>query len=130
MGEDLFAQFIQIPDLPVRFYTAIMSTEDLSWFDDVTTINVIETQNDIMLKSLNEALDSLVIKMGDMGFWRWGKLHTVSFFHPLFDHKRIGALFNLGPFEVGGSDETINNFCCFLNTGNTRLAGAGTRCAA
>lgn len=40
--------------------------------------------------------------------WRWGSLHTVEFQHPLASQSAfLGVLFDVGPFSVDGSWDTI-----------------------
>src|SRR5262249_31403867 len=43
-------------------------------------------------------------------FWRWGKLHTVTFKHPLASlGPEYARAFNLGPIPRGGDVNTPNN---------------------
>jgi penicillin amidase len=71
-----------------------VSGQSLLW-DDLSTVDVVETRAEILVRSFREALDFLrdpdvvgVEAAGgfgtdDMTQWRWGRLHTVKLTHPL-----------------------------------------------
>lgn len=44
----------------------------------------------------------------DMNRWKWGKIHSLTFGHVLGKKKLLAQIFNLGPFQVGGSQLTVN----------------------
>lgn len=61
-----------------------------------------------MQQSLRGALDELRSKLGkDMAGWQWGKLHSVTFSHPLGQVKALSRLFNRGPFPLSGDTDTV-----------------------
>ncbi|ASS74690.1 hypothetical protein CIG75_06690 [Tumebacillus algifaecis] len=39
--------------------------------------------------------------------WKWGKVHTFSLSHPLGSIKPLNLLYNIGPYEYGGSNGTV-----------------------
>ncbi|MEK7405480.1 MAG: penicillin acylase family protein, partial [Acidobacteriota bacterium] len=62
---------------------------------------------------LSESLEAAVARgrklLGDdMRTWRWGRLHTITFRHPLSDTAERVRLFDLGPVERGGDGNTPN----------------------
>jgi penicillin amidase len=61
-------------------------------------------------RALTSALDDLETRLGpDTGDWRWGRLHRVHFRHILAQAiPPLDELLSLGPFEVGGGDDTVN----------------------
>ncbi len=61
--------------------------------------------------SLKDALAMLRQQVGeDRRLWTWGRLHTVSFEHPLGAGGRLMRwYFNRGPAPYGGERHTINN---------------------
>lgn len=62
----------------------------------------------LMLTSLEEALGELREKQGpDVRRWTWGRLHPVSFTHPLGRSRALAPLFNLGSWPLGGDMDTI-----------------------
>lgn len=90
----------------------LLADEASPWFDDVTTPQA-ETRDDILLQSLEEAVEELTETLGrDMARWRWGDLHTATFENQSLGQSGIGlieALFNRGPVPVDGTIATINN---------------------
>ncbi|MHA2031805.1 MAG: penicillin acylase family protein, partial [Candidatus Kariarchaeaceae archaeon] len=74
------------------------------WFDNVTT-PIVETRDDIILQSLNTALDALARYFGtdDISKWVWGDIHQLLFWH-------ISGLlpFDAGPFPGDGTGVTVN----------------------
>ena len=58
--------------------------------------------------ALGDALDWLRRRVGPRkSQWRWGRLHTVTFRHPLSDGGALSKMFDVGPFESSGSTGTV-----------------------
>ncbi len=58
--------------------------------------------------ALGDALDWLRRRVGPRrSQWRWGRLHTVTFRHPLSDGGALSEMFDVGPFESSGSTGTV-----------------------
>jgi len=95
------------------------------WWDNVKTKGITETRNQIMERSFHEAIQALEKQLGtDYLQWRWGKVHTVEHQHPLGRVSMLRPFFNVGPFEVPGSNEVINNLMFYLaDTGNYKVGG-------
>ena len=113
LGEDVFHDFVLIPNIPFRSTLLLLKNynkNNTQWIDDVNT-GKIETQDEIIRKSLFEALDFLKKKFNtnDVNSWHWGVLHKVTFKHPLGIVPLLAKSFNIGPFEVGGDQTTVNN---------------------
>ncbi len=67
-----------------------------------------ETRDDVMRLALRMSVDELKSLLGaSMQEWTWGKLHRVTFQHPLGSNRFLAHLFNLGSFPVGGDLTTI-----------------------
>jgi penicillin amidase len=81
------------------------------WWDKKDTA-VVETRDEIFRQSFGEAVDELESRLGtDASSWRWGDLHTVTFNNQTLGQsgiKPIEALFNRGPFAVGGGSSIVN----------------------
>lgn len=45
----------------------------------------------------------------DRSAWRWGALHTVTLHHPLSTNALLRGLLTRGPYEHGGTWNTLNN---------------------
>jgi penicillin G amidase len=82
----------------------------------------------LLLQTLQAAEQKLSAKAGaDTKNWAWGKLHRVSFKHPL-DHVAPGAgtLFDRGPFPRPGDGSTVDA-TYFGGASFDQLAGASYR---
>jgi penicillin amidase len=69
-----------------------------------------ETVRDhLLLETLQSAAAILAkIEGADAKQWSWGKLHTVSFRHPLDHTPGAAALFDLGPLPRPGDEYVVN----------------------
>ena len=107
-----------------------MARDQSVWWDDVTTKNTKETKDDIVIKSLKEALVFLEKQLGGtIATWTWNKVHTIEHPHPMGQVKSLRSYFNVGPFEVNGGKEVINNMSFNLDsTGYYKVrSGPSTR---
>ncbi|MBP6016185.1 MAG: penicillin acylase family protein [Candidatus Promineofilum sp.] len=81
------------------------------WWDDATTPEV-ESREDILLRSMNEAVAWLKEHLGDdMDGWQWGALHTATFSSSPLGESGIGpieSIVNRGPFPVDGGSDLVN----------------------
>jgi penicillin amidase len=83
------------------------------WFDNVNTLDTLETASDLAIKALNKAVDKLTERLGrDMEEWQWGEVHTLTLKHPLGSVSVLNKAFGLnkGPFAVGGSYHTVSAY--------------------
>ena len=107
MGDSLFHDWVLLTNIPVRVTTRLVEEGTSNWFDDVTTDSV-ETRDQIIRKSLREALrflrDSVSAQTKN---WRWGNVHTVTLKHPFGLVKPLDRLFNIGPFPYPGGTTTL-----------------------
>ncbi len=110
MGEDLFNQYVFLANIPYRNILELLDKRYSVWFDDNST-SIVESKNDIIRKSLADALDKLEKKFGtDIKYWQWGSLHTVSFKHPFSGVSGLlDDLIDIGPFDISGDGTTILN---------------------
>ncbi len=110
MGKNLFKEYIFLANVPYRTVPVLLKENKSQWFDNVNT-KVIETRDEIIRKSLKDAIEFLERKMNaDITYWQWGKLHKLTlkhFFHGI--SGLLDKLFDVGPFEIGGDGTTIFN---------------------
>ena len=82
------------------------------WWDDVTTPAVTESRDDILRLAMTNARKEITSLMArDTDEWDWGRLHTVTLRNQTLGTsgiKPIEALFNRGPYEVGGGPAVVN----------------------
>lgn len=91
---------------PDMMLANIMGDSNHFLFDDVRTPSVRETRDDIVRKSMKDAVNELSTRLdGDPAKWEWGKVHAMTFKHPLGSKL---AFFNLEPIPTNGDDFTIN----------------------
>jgi penicillin amidase len=107
MGDDLFHDYILLPNIPIRVTTRLLEQGSSSWFDDITT-GGLENADMIIRKSLREAVRELRDRLGsDMRSWRWGELHTVTMRHPLGLRSPLDRVFNRGPYPFPGASTAL-----------------------
>lgn len=100
------------------------------WWDDFKTKNHKETRAEILNKSFQEAIASLEKQLGnDPNTWTWNRVHTLEHQHPIGKIKALQGFFNVGPFEMPGTNEVINNllFTYSDNEKNEVKGGPSTR---
>ncbi|WP_430408731.1 penicillin acylase family protein [Kordia sp.] len=108
LNKEAYAQLLKTHILK-RFEVPLLYQESI-WYDDVNTTSVKETRADILLKSFKEAVALLENQFGkDTNEWTWNKVHTVEHPHPMGQVETLRPYFNVGPFEVPGTREVINN---------------------
>lgn len=127
---DAFHLFInsQLQDqvLPVQ-----IAREQSVWWDNIETKDVVETKQEIILKSYRNGIAFLKEQLGDdVNKWNWERVISVEHEHAI--GKAGGVLrdfFNVGPFKTTGGNEVINNQIFKLDsTGFYKVtAGPSTR---
>jgi len=110
MGNDLFNEFVFMANVPYRSVMQVLSDSTNTWWDNPKTPQV-ETRDEIIRKSLVEALTELEVKLGtDVTMWQWGNLHKVTFKHAFSGFSSfLDNYINIGPFRIGGDGTTIFN---------------------
>jgi penicillin amidase len=110
LGKDIFNDFISIQNIPYRALEILMKQNDNIWFDNLNTKNT-ETRADIVKLSIAQAIEFLKTKFTnqDINTWHWGTLHNVKLRHPMGFVEALDKTFNIGPFEVGGDQTSVNN---------------------
>jgi penicillin amidase len=82
-----------------------------AWWDDITT-DAIETRDDILRVSLEEAYAQTVERLGeDRALWQWGDLHTITFVSNPLGLSGIAPIenqVNRGPFTMSGTGTAVN----------------------
>ena len=94
---------IYVPDL---LLLRMAPQEDHILYDDISTPAVRETRDTMVVRSMEEAVAELTRRLGaDPGNWAWGKVHRMTFEHPM--GGRLPFL-NLRPIPTHGDTFTIN----------------------
>ena len=110
LGENLFKEFVFVADVPFRAIKKIIGRKYSYWWDDKTT-RAFENRDDVLRKSLVNALSFLENKFGkNPAGWQWGRLHRLTLKHPFHGRsKLVDKIFDVGPFETGGCGTTLFN---------------------
>jgi len=103
------------PDGGERWFNVvgtILEKPNNHWWDDVTTNGRTESRDDILAEAMRMARDELtMLQSRDPGEWKWGQLHQLELINPTLGESGIGAveaLFNRGPFDLGGGGGIID----------------------
>lgn len=102
LGDDLYVQFIN-SGMPANSIDYLIQQPSPKWLEGTG-----QTLEQTVLDSFRATVPFLEEKIGkNMKDWRWGKLHTITFYHSLGESGPFGFLFNDGPYEYGGSHVTV-----------------------
>lgn len=87
----------------------LINAGDDSWFADSAIPNGPKSWPIALSRAFNAAIEELRDKLGDdITRWHYGKIHKMTYNHPLGMLKPLTKIFNRGPFPVGGDIDTIN----------------------
>jgi len=120
LGDAAYENFIIHELIPVRTITELIQ-DSSTFFDDINTLEI-ESREDIVLKSMQDAIFFLSDSLGSEPFeWRWEQLHTITFKPPLFSQAAedpsspsalkliVDNVLSKGPYPVKGHGMSINN---------------------
>lgn len=95
----------------VIFFHELANDPSSHWWDDTTT-TATETRDDILLRSLGDAITWLKENQGgDMKSWTWGSIHQATFVSNPLGASGIGpieSIVNRGPFPADGGSDLVN----------------------
>ncbi|NMM49578.1 penicillin acylase family protein [Marinigracilibium pacificum] len=106
LGDKLYKSFLGT-HVYKRSIERIITERNSVWFDNINT-EEIETPETIINK--------IITMVNDRDFKEWQKDHILTHEHPIGSQKPFDKLFNVGPFEVGSTNESLNNYLYSLNT--------------
>lgn len=120
MGPEVYQNYITFSAQPIRSIMRFLRNGS-TFFDDVTTPEI-ETEKEIIRRSMREALDFLRSNHGIEPFeWRWEIIHTLTLRPALFAEAAddpdappalkliVNNLFSKGPYATAGHNMSINN---------------------
>lgn len=129
LGEETF-EALQSTHLIKRTIAPLLANEKSIWWDDNSTVDMVETQKDIINSSFIEAWKGLESMLGpNPTNWTWNRVHTLEHAHPIGQVEALRSFFNVGPFPVNGTREVINNmYFPYTEDGYNRVSsGPSTR---
>ncbi|MBI4789572.1 MAG: penicillin acylase family protein [Chloroflexi bacterium] len=103
LGADLFASYLSVGSYyHRRVVSTLLDQPNSEWWGE-------EGNAAVLKRSYAEAVDWLGSQFGDApGDWRWGRLHTATFGHPLGSVQPLNLLFNAGPIPAAGGASTVD----------------------
>jgi penicillin amidase len=109
-GEKAFEDFLMICNLPLNMTLRVLSDTNSGWFNQ-TGSDYAHRRDYVIRQSFIEALEYLNARYNNtvIDSWRWGDLHKVIFTHPLGSVSILEKSFNIGPYDIGGDQTTVNN---------------------
>ena len=124
LGKEKFEMFLGTHIMKQTLATLLVNKNSV-WWDNINTKNNKETREMIVLQSFKQAITALEKQLGpDIFAWTWNRVHTLEHEHPLSKVAVLKPVFNVGPFEVSGSSEVINNmFFSFSGSGEYHVKG-------
>lgn len=115
------AQEVFADELGDEFFTALLDSrlpeealrrlvnEPLSpWWDDRRTPEH-ETRATQLGRAWRSSIAHLENTVGKPAHWQWGRVHTLTFVHPLGRSPWLAPLLNIGPLPAMGGREVPNN---------------------
>lgn len=102
LSEEEFMTYSKLPN-SWNFFKRVVLNHDSSWWKKFDRTRV-------FTEAFNNSIESLRQQLGeDFRGWGWGHLHTLEFVHPIGRVKPFDKIFNVGPIEVSGATQDINN---------------------
>jgi len=97
-------------------YEQFIGNENSPWWDNKNT-EPKETRAVIVESAAARTIELLTSIYGkNPEDWKWGKIHTLTHKHAFDAVKPLRSFFNVGPFEVPGGSEVINNLFFSLDS--------------
>ena len=101
MGETLFKDYRAANDIHRRVILGLLDQPNSAWWGR-------GGRDAVLKKSFAEGVDWLGSQFGDApGDWRWSRLHTATFNHPIGSVQPLNLLFNAGPIGAPGGVFTV-----------------------
>jgi penicillin amidase len=130
LGDKLYGDFAAQDKLTMYVIDKIIAGQPVSWCDNVETRSTTEDFGDLVEVSFTRAIDKLDSMCGpDPENWEWGKLHKISFTHPMGSVNILKKIFKLekGPYPVGGSNQSVCPYIFYYPEPFRSVEGASER---
>ena len=92
--------------------TNLLRQPESQWWDDASTPGVVEDRDMVLAQAMRTARDELTRRESvSPERWTWGRLHRLELENQSVGQSDIGlvrALFNRGPFDVGGGTASVD----------------------
>lgn len=113
---DSFESFMKTGGLMKKMIAVQLNKTESVWWDDITT-DAKEDKKAIMQKVFSKSVSQLEEQLGsDIQSWTWQSVSSVEHGHALAaGGDLLRKIFNVGPFNMDGGNEVINNQLFQLN---------------
>ncbi len=110
LGQQLYYDWSFVSNVPLRRLDELIDDPSHVLWDDSKTPQR-EDLAWIAIRSFIEAVRELRVTFADDrdSTWRYGQLHTITFPHLFGANELMRPVMNQGPFDVAGSQTTVNN---------------------
>jgi penicillin amidase len=110
LGQQLYYDWSFVSNVPLRRLDELIDDPQNVLWDDLKTPQR-EDLAWIAIRSFIEAVRELRVTFADDrdSTWRYGNLHTITFPHLFGANELMRPVMNQGPFDVAGSQTTVNN---------------------
>ncbi|HXX78110.1 MAG TPA: penicillin acylase family protein, partial [Ktedonobacteraceae bacterium] len=87
----------------------LLNEHNDSWFADSVVPNGPRSWDAALSSAFSAAIEDLREQLGnDISRWQYGKIHKMTYSHPLGNIKPLNKIFNRGPYPLGGDIDTVN----------------------
>ncbi|HYB01634.1 MAG TPA: penicillin acylase family protein, partial [Ktedonobacteraceae bacterium] len=87
----------------------LLNEHNDSWFADSVVPNGPRSWDAALSSAFSAAIEDLREQLGnDISRWQYGKIHKMTYSHPLGNIKPLNKIFNRGPYPLGGDVDTVN----------------------
>ena len=102
LGQDLFETYVEIFNQCLIPIDEILRDPNSQWF-------AVQSRSELVARSLQQACEALEETLGDdMGYWEWGKIHTLRLTHSLGRIEFLRPALTIGPVPAAGDGVTVN----------------------
>lgn len=102
LSSEEFQAFSKLPNYWNFFKRLVLNPESVWW----KKFN----RKKVFTEAFNNSIETLRQQLGEEPkTWAWGHLHTIEFTHPIGRIKPLNLIFNVGPIELSGAANEINN---------------------
>lgn len=86
----------------------------------------LQTRAQILTLAFMMTVDELSSELGpDIMNWKWSKVHTIVYEHPMGKQKPLDKSFNVGPFSVAGGNQVLNKMGYNISNQPVHHVGSG-----
>ena len=87
----------------------LLQSQDESWFAHSAIPNGPHNWQEALQAAFHATIGELQERFGpDILTWQYGRIHRMTYNHPLGSLKVLKRFFNRGPYPIGGDNDTVN----------------------